>query len=264
MSDLADSPVPYRVLYQGGSIGLDTGGAGGSLGFHIGAGVPGGTPGDILDFLTFVGGTTESYVSGGVTASRIVPLQHPFIPQMMARSVRTEGTGRPLLTVPGWTDWKVWIDFALVPFEFGGGDQPYMTLSRNIGATAITMPGQAFAVGGVKLNHDVARVLPEIVYNVTHHQVPTQDDSVFVSLAGKINNAAFLGFAAKTVRFDGVQDQLSQTIAFTTTYSISLTLTWRPRSWNAILLPNGIWAEPTNINDGLGIYELGDFSLLLQ
>ena len=45
--------------------------------------------------------------------------------------------------------------------------------------------------------------------------------------------------------------------------TVTLSLAWRPRSWNHVLLPSGVWARPTNVNDGLPIYEPDDFNALL-
>jgi hypothetical protein len=262
MAVITDSPCPVKTLFREGGEGAgDVSGWGASVAFHIGEGV-GGAAADLLPFLTFVGGTTETVTIGGVSVERIVPLRHPFYPQMVAQAVRWRRAGKPIDTEPGSTDHKVLVDFALVPYEFGG-DQPYMTIRRRYGASAITLPGQAFAVSGTKLNHDVARVIPEVLYSFTRYNVPTMDDSVFKTLAGKVNNATFLGCAAGTVRFDGVEDEINTNIGFVTNRTVSLALAWRPRSWNEILLPSGAWASPVNINDGLGIYETGNFDLLL-
>lgn len=263
MADLADSPVNYRILYhEGGEGGADASGVGSSLAFHVGAGA-GGSPPDLTPFLQFVGGTAETVTIGGVEVERIVPLTHPYFPGMVAQSVRWRKTGRPLTVAPGWTDWKVFVDFAVVPYAFAG-DQPYLTLNRDYGASSITLPGRAYAVGGVFLNHDVARNVPEIVYRATKYNVPTLDDSVYRALSGKVNDATFLGYAAGTVRFDGVQDQIVQTIAFTLNRTVSLALACRPSlSWNSIVLPTGAVGDPVNVDDGTGLYETADFAALL-
>jgi hypothetical protein len=267
MAVLADSPVPFRTLHrEGGRGGGDTVGWGARLAFHVGAGVPGGSPADLLPFLLHVGGTTESVTIGGVSVERIVPLRHPHFPDWVAQAVDWDRTGKAIGidTFPGWSDWKVLVDFASVPYAFGG-DEPYFTLERDYGASVITLSGQAFAVGGVKLNHDVTRNIPQIVYRATKYNVPGLDDSVYRELSGKINAAPFLGYAAKTVFFAGVQDQIVQTIAFTQNRTVGLSLACRPRlAWNSVVLPNGVVAEPVNVNDGLGIYETGNFDLLLQ
>ena len=262
MANLADCPVPYRTLYHGGSIGIDEAGAGAAMGFHLGVDVPGGSATDVLDFLTFLGGTPETVTVGGVVTERLVPLKHPYLTSMVAMRARAEKTGKGIAAPPGWTDWKVHVDFALVPYLFGG-DTPYLTLRRRYGASAITQPGRAYAVGGTPLNHDIAVVIPEILYSATKYNVPTLDDSVFKVLSGKVNAATFLGFAAETVRFDGVEDEINTNIGMVTNRTVSLSLAWRPRSWNEILLPTGVWAAPINISDGSKMYATGDFSLLL-
>lgn len=266
MAHLADFPYPVQVLKDPRwSIGIDEAGSGASLTFHVGAGVPGGLgdPAHILPFLTFIGGTTETVLIGDVAVERIVPLVHPYLPGMVAVRVRAEGSGKPTLAPPYSTDTRVTVDFAVPSYAFGG-DTPYSSRRRRIGSSSITLPGQALAVGGVKLQHDVSKHVPEIIYSWTFFNVPTQDDDVYTLLAGKLNAATFLGRDPKTVRFDGVEDEEVTTITFSKTYSVTLALAWRPISWNAILLPTGVWDEPVNISDGAGIYDTGNFDLLLQ
>jgi hypothetical protein len=262
MAHILDSPVAVKTLFREGGEGAgDASGWGASIAFHIGEGV-GGNAHDLLPFLQFIGGTSETVTIGGVSVERIVPLVHPFWPGMVARAARWRRSGRAIDTEPGATGHVVTVDFAPVPYTFTG-DQPYMTVRRRYGASAITLPGRAFAVSSVPLEHDVARVIPEVIYSATQYNVPTLDDSVFTTLVGKLNAATFLGYAAETVRFDGVEDEINTTIAFTVNRTVSLSLAWRPVSWNKILLPSGVWSKPINISDGLGIYELGNFDLLL-
>lgn len=263
MAFIAESPCPYKILtgQPSGTIGGDEGGWGETVGFWVGEGV-GGEASDLLPFLQFVGGTPETITVGGVTTERIVPLRDPYFPDMVAQRVRVDRTGRGIATTPGWTDAKVWVDFALVPYDFAG-DQPYLTLRRRYGASAITLPGQAYAVSSVRLNHDVAIAMPEILYSATAYNVPSRDDSVYKVLMGKVNSDVFLGFDAETVRFDGVEDEIVKTIAFTTNRTVSLSLAWRPRSWNQVLLPSGVWATPLNVNDGSKLYTPAVFAPLL-
>ena len=215
MAELTASPVPYHILTNPRwQIGGDAGGYGASLTFRVGAGVPGGSQADIFTFIDFVGGVEEFVTIGGVDTTRVVPLRHPFLPGMVAVALRAEGTGRPSVDAPGSTDAKIHVDFAVVPYGFDGST-PHMTLNRDYGAEAITLPGQAYAVGGTRLNHDVAVVMPIQHYTVTHYNVPTLDDSLFATLVGKVNNATFLDRAAGTWLFGGVRDQITRTIGGT-------------------------------------------------
>lgn len=272
MALLANSPVPVRILADPRwEVGMDPGGVGGAMGFHVGAGVaavpgdPGvraGLPSDIYTFLDFIGGTTEAVTIGGVVVQRIVPLRHPYLTNMVAQRVRAVGTGQPLDGAPGSTDAKVMVDFGVPPYPFAG-DTPYSVLRHRGDATAITRPGRAYAVGGVFLNHDIATSLPGILFSFTLYQVPTLNIDLYTSLCGKVNDAVFLGRAAGTVRFDSFEDEIATTIAFTQTQTVSLALAWRPRPWNEVLLPNGVWAEPVNVNDGSKLHAPADLSSLL-
>jgi hypothetical protein len=266
MADLANCPVHFQILYQpAGRGGGDVGGFGASLAFHIGKGTHAAAqPTDLHAFLEFIGGLPETVLLGGVEVVRIVPLRHPWFPSMVAVACRWDGMGKPMPSDPGWTDWRVIVDFAVVPYDFGGGDQPYMTIRRRYGASAITLPGQAFRVGGVALNHDVAMVMPEILYSFTKYNVPTLDDTVFKLLSGKINASPFLGYPSETVRFDGVEDEITQTIALTINRTVSLSIAWRPVSWNLIMAPSGEWVRPINAATGAPIYQTGNFDLLYQ
>jgi|GEM_PF-3846186 len=262
MALILDSPVSVRTLFREGGEGSgDASGMGASVAFHVGVGV-GGAAIDLIPFLQFLGGAPETVTIGGVVVERVVPLRHPYFTDMVAVAARWRRAGKPIDVAPGATDWKVTVDFALVPYPFDGST-PHFTLRRRYGASAITLPGQAFAVGGVKLNHDVARVIPEILYSATAYNVPTMDDSVYRTLAGKVNAGTFLGAAPGTVRFDGVEDEITTTIGLVHNRTVTLSLAFRPRSWNEILLPSGVWAAPLNINDGIGIHETGNFNQLL-
>lgn len=263
MADLTASPVPVQTLYKpAGTVGGDERGWGGSLGFHVGSGA-GGQPMDMITFLQFVGGTSETITVGSTTYERIVPLKHPYFPAMVAVGARAQGIGTALAVAPGWSDWVVEVDFAVVPYSFGG-DQPYLTIRRKYGASAITLPGRAYAISGVPLNHDVAVMIPEVVYSVTAYNVPSMDDTVFKTLVGKVNSTTFLGYTPETVRFDGIEDEIVMTIGFTQNRTVSMAITWRPRSWNEVLLPSGVWAAPINIADGTKLYGSGDLNLLLR
>lgn len=266
MAILADFPYPVEVLKDPRwSIGMDEQGAGASLTFHVGANVPGGLgdPSHVIPFLEFIGGTEETVVVGGVATTRVVPLVHPYLPGMVAVRVRAEGVGKPTTAAPYSTDSRITVDFAVPSYSFGG-DAPYSSRRRRIGSSSITLPGQALAVSGVKLNHDVAKHVPEIIYSWTFFNLPTQSDDLFVTLAGKLNSSTFLGRAPKTVRFDGVEDEETTLITFQKAYTVTIALAWRPISWNAVLLPTGVWDEPVNISDGTGIYDVADLNLLLQ
>src|SRR4051812_33005177 len=121
MAELADAPCAVEILYrESGGGGIDQSGVGATLGFHVGKGVNGGAPEDLVPFLLFVGGTKETVTMGGVSVERIVPLRHPFYPDMVAVAARWEKTGKPHPAAPGWTDHKVVVDFAYVPYSFGG------------------------------------------------------------------------------------------------------------------------------------------------
>jgi len=181
---------------------------------------------------------------------------------MVARGVRSQGTGRGIDALPGWTDAKVMVEFGTVPYGFGG-DTPFLTLRHEIGASGITMPGRAYAVSGVPLEHDIAISMAEIHFSITLYQVPTVNLDVYAALAANVNNATFLGRPAETVRFDGLQSEFSQTITFTTTHTVTLKFAFRPRSWNQIMLPSGVWATPLNVNDGSKAYTPSDLSPLL-
>lgn len=263
MADLTASPVPVQTLYKpAGTIGGDERGHGASLGFHVGEGV-GGTAMDVIAFITFLGGTSETTTVGSTTVERIVPLKHPYLPAMVAQGYRATAIGTALSVAPGWSDWVVEVDFALVPYSFTG-DQPYLTIRRKYGASAITLPGRAYAISGVPLNHDVAVMIPEVIYSATAYNVPSMDDTVYKTLAGKVNSDTFLGYAPETVRFDGVEDEIVMTIGFTQNRTVSLALAWRPRSWNQVLLPSGVWGTPLNISDGTKLYTPAPFAPLLQ
>lgn len=265
MAFLADFPYPVTILNDPRwEIGGDQGGWGGSMAFHVGAGVTGGggSPDHIYPFVTFVGGQVETVSIGGVLVERIVPLRHPYLPWMVATRVRAVGTGQTLPGAPGSTDAKVMVDFEIPLYGFGG-DTPYSVLRHRGDATAITLPGRAYAVSGVPLQHDVAISMPGILFSFTLYQVPTLNIDLYTSLCGKVNNATFLGRDAGTVRFDTFEDEISTTIGGVQTKSVSLALAWRPRPWNQVLLPNGSWSEPLNVNDGSKIHTTADFSSLL-
>jgi hypothetical protein len=262
MAFISGSPVPVVTLFKEGGEGAgDASGMGASVAFAVGESV-GGAAIDLIPFLEFLGGTLETVTIGGTVVERVVPLRHPYFTDMVAVAARWRRSGKAIDVAPGATDWRIWVDFALVPYQFDGST-PYSVLRRNTSASAITMPGRAFAVSGVKLEHDVARVLPEIAFSATQYNVPTLANTAFTTLVGTVNSLTFLGLAPGTVFFNGVQDEIATTIGLVQNRTVTLSLTWRPVSWQQILLPTGVWAAPININDGLGIYPTADHNALL-
>lgn len=75
-------------------------------------------------------------------------------------------------------------------------------------------------------------------------------------------DAPFLGWSAGTVRFDGAEAEIAQTISYQNTYTRTLSCTFRPRPWNEILRPDGVWEAPVNRDSGDYLYRAADLSPL--
>lgn len=265
MSELSSSPVPWKPLYKpAGVIDLGPGGRGSSLAFHVGVNV-GGAPLDVLAFLQHIDGTPETVVlPGGITVERIVPLIHPYIPQMLARHVRAEGTGRPIAVAPGYEDWKVTVDFESTLFGLGG-DQPFLTINRNYGGNFVTRPGTAYVgfTNGIRLRQDVGVFLPEVSYQVTLYQVPAVNDALICGLTGKVNLTEFLGRPPGTVRFDGLQTSYTQSTWNQVTFTVAFAFSFRLVPWSDVVFPDGTTDTAVNVDTGDPIYLLDELNDLL-
>jgi hypothetical protein len=270
MPVMSECPVPVKRLNDppGSGGGVSVAGSlappGGvvwstPLAFHVGVGA-GGAPADLWAFLSWAFESTETFTFGGASVERIVPLRHPFLPNLVAVGVRWRCTGRPIEEDPGWTDAKIEIEFGVPAYNL----DTFYTVRTRFGGEFDTIPNAAMAFAdGTRITGDWGVFVPEIAMVVTTFQSPAPVGPAIGNLVGKVSSATFLGWSAGYVRFDGVESDFAQTMAMTTTYVKSFAITFRSRPWNEVMKPSGASEVPLNVSTGLPKYQSGDLNALL-
>jgi hypothetical protein len=222
-----------------------------------------------LAFLDTVAGTLDTYLIGGISVQRRVPLIHPDYPGMIANGVRVTPIGMEQSTNPYvlaglYTYAAITVDFASVTYPFAG-ETPYMTMRREMSGTFETIPDSAmvFASDSSRLTGEIGFFVPTIAYQLTTYHSTVADDNT-ASIVGKLNNAVFLGRPIGTLRFDGCQDEMAQSswnqLSYTKTYSV----VYRVRPWNEVMRRDGAWEVALSTATSTPKYESGDFNILLR
>jgi hypothetical protein len=204
--------------------------------------------------MTAASGIAETFSwPGGATGSRIVPLQHPKYQDAYAESVTasplpgsccslietTEGTDEGI-QYPIW-DWYLGEVRFRTPKWGTEGDYPLITRTLDSGADIVTRPGSAyqFASDGLKLKQDVGVFVPTIDFSLAFHKLPALNESLYISLAGRVNSIAFYGCAAGTVQYVGPHTQGERRTGNVVTWELVHKFKFRWIPHNILMRPTG-------------------------
>ncbi|MHC5536948.1 hypothetical protein ACYOEI_01585 [Singulisphaera rosea] len=254
MSYLSDCPVPYSVLYAPqSSEDVDPTSSRATLTFRT-------AYSDRAAFIIFACGTVEP----GSPTPRIVPLRHPEFPNLYAQRIGSLNTGSNG-SGSMYTDSKITVQFETLPFATAG-DQAFRTTRLRSAGNYVTQPGNAFKFpsDNTPIKQDAGRFIPEMSYSITLFQCTNVNDDLIASLINKVNAGVFMGRPEGTVRFDGADSEVTQTVSGIITNNITLNLVFRPIPHNYLLRPDGGFEEAVDTSSGNPMYDLADLSPLLN
>jgi hypothetical protein len=182
---------------------------------------------DLAAFLRVAGGTVESI--GGVL-TRIVPLRFKEFPFAIADKISWQADG--------WDRTRNDFDIERVSIQYStpkyGDDFTSVDWSPDV--RAVNKPVTSYS-----------GIAPEdaagLRYNLTMHKLASVPLETWRAASGKINNAAWRGFATGTVKFDGPSGQQRTTLGGETTYQATLVFRVNRLRWDYDFDATGAWVS---------------------
>lgn len=221
-------------------------------------------------------GYTQAAGKGGpVTIT--VGAAHPELQYCFVRSVEFEPHGKPTIgqhqTV--WDKCTVWASYGPArnvqwgATGFGDGTHGFIYAQQKISTSSeyITVPGRRAKFNDASnetIKTEVGFKIGLAEIEITLNDIPYMPDQVVVSLGGKINNAAYLGFPAYQLAFNGVTTD--ETMSSTGVYTISATysFTFRTQRWDYAY--NGLlsrWSQVVMLDGSTPLIPSADFSAII-
>lgn len=207
--------------------------------------------------------------SPGAAITFFYPAAHPELYNCFVQSIRFEGVGAPRQAPyqGGFTKCIVWANFGTMRFNplglaqnsFGDGNHGFIYAEQKMSSSAeyVTVPEKytKFKTSGKKTGGDQGIRLALIQLEITLHALPYMPDFIVQQKSGQINDAAYLGFAAGKLMFNGVTTQESANTDGSYTMEGTYSFTGRSQRWDygfdgAAAGGNGAWDQivwPDNV-----------------
>lgn len=229
MSRVADLPASAKRLFRGPTSdsvsGINTPGL--SIQFAETWQVP---QADVTAFFNVVFGSVE--VVGGPSGSmlRIVPLRHPEYDNLIATGWSSTRVGWNS-TLRFWARRNITVQFKLPDYALSGANA---FLSRRGQPSTRSIPGVAsgFLLNGIAPSFDPGEEIDGEEFSVDTSQIPTYDPAVYNAVRNCCNADAFLGYPARTVRYNGPTYDQKNTIAGVESWSMSHSFSYSKVPWN--------------------------------
>jgi hypothetical protein len=191
----------------------------------------------------------EIDLGGGSSATRILPCADPYRSDLLCQRVESVATGTYDETLPvplrNWSHAKVKAEFASVPYPTDGST-PFMNIRSRATPEATTAAGRRLSFpDGTPISADAAAIYPVEQHSITVYNAPNSpaaDAALTARFSGTVNNALFLSiYPAYTVRFDGMDRDVSRSATGMTTVTKTLHLSYRAIDWRKALKPDFTW-----------------------
>lgn len=266
MSTIDDLPETFNMSYKSHSESI--GFLGAPLEAEIGWVGPWSARQEFFD----AAGANEETINypGGITATRIVTLQHPDWEMMYAEGGRVTPLGKPSMSGRNmaYKMCRITVGFAARPFYNFGGDYPLVDLNSQSGADKVTRPGTAYAFpsDGLRLAQNVGVDVVSMDWNVTFHNVGVLDLATYTVLSGKVNSNTFYtpyglilpGF----VHYLGFSNQQTLSIGNNFRHSITHRFRWKSIEHNKIMRPDGTMFEAPETAGGDKLLSAADLNAI--
>lgn len=222
---------------------------------------------NLSPFVLAVAGTSQVITTTWGSMSRVVPLQHPLFPGLYADQVECEAFGAASDSSENladlWSHVKVYVRFRSVSYG-SDGDQAYMSIEEDKGATYTTIPGRKFAFpSGEPIDQEAGAFSSVKNYVITLYQCPDLNNTATDALMGKVNSAAFFDWPAGQLLFGGGRSIFERSVGGQVRYQKSYTLAYRSHPWNQVFKKNGTLDTPVD-PAGNPQYESADFYTFLS
>lgn len=206
---------------------------------------------DLTAFTTTVGGVAQTFTTYGVSVTRLIPLQHPYIigGNCYADSVRIyppdgsvaglDGTGHGI----GFTDWFADVHFSTptYPMTDSDGSNPTATLDLTGFSDMVTRPGSAYKLlsDGKPIAGDLGVPVMCFDFTITNHKLAAIGTATYLSVTGCVNSVIFFGQAIGTVLYEGPGVQGQFFVAGVPTWDAAHHFKYRSVPHNQIMRPDG-------------------------
>lgn len=202
---------------------------------------------NLAAFVTSIAGTSQPITTSFGTIHRVVQMQHPMFSGLYAKKIRCVATGEPTGTTTYdqmYSQAKVYVEFGSVYYGITG-DQAFMSIEMDKGATYTTQSGRKFKFpGGEPIDQDAGQWAVVNNYSLTLYQVPTFNDSVMNAASGCVNDDVWFGNAAGLVLFGGCKAVQQRSVGGILTYQYSVSFAVRSYPWNQCFNRAGVLGTP--------------------
>ena len=242
---LDDSPVDYVILYrQPATLNGDEAGWRSSYTFGVAAA-------DHDDFCVFLAGGNPIEIDlGGSTAFRHIPCSDPYRTDLICKKISSVFTGSYTDSNPAplknWSHAKVTVEFGSVPYPTDGST-PFMTIGTRAAPEAITLAGRQLkhSSDSTPIQADAAISIAAESMSITIFNA-VYDQAADVTLAATyretVNSDSLFGiYPAYTLRYDGMDRQVTRTATGQTTCQKTYYFYSRSIDLRKVLRPNGLW-----------------------
>lgn len=249
MSTFADLPSGVETLHEGTMVRYDWTSTEAVARFYM----PWGTR---KAFQRVVAGLPQQFSAGGTSYTRNVPLQFFDEDNCYAYDLEITGDGPSSLPSNGYGIQYTWaiatVKFRTPPWRIDG-PTPLCQRSAETSADMVTRPGTAykFPSDSLLLPHPVAVRIATTEFTITFFQLTDYNDTLYESLAGKVNSATFLGKSVGTVQYVGPTYQGTTYLGNTANATVTHRFRWRSVDHRIIMRPDGGGFEaPVQVSDG--------------
>ncbi len=240
-----------QIRDEGIDLQVSDNGVDGSLSFWV-------SGADLGAFrLAVAGSPSTAVVIGGYSVSRLVPMLHPYESNCYAYSLRAYPAPGAAISLGGgstgfsFADYFVDVRFRTPKYDYTG-PYPLVTRQRRNGVEMVTRPGFAyqFPSDSKRPNHDVGIPVLTVEYGLTFHRLPALNDDLYDSLAGCVNEVAFLGRPAGTVLYRGCSSGGELTLGGVPSFEATHEFSYRAIPHNQIMRDDGMGFEaPIQVAD---------------
>jgi hypothetical protein len=249
LADLFTAAPSTEILTEGYTLDADEKGYYGNIRFWF-------SGADLQAFTYTVTGKSTTVTINGITFTRLIPLQHPYISgNCYADSVHVYPPPGAVAGLDGsatgiaFADYFADVHFSTPEFNYegagggedGGEDYPCVSLRLRGGEDRVTRPGSSyiFPSDNLRLNHDVGVPVKTLDFALTMHRLPNLDVPLYAALEGCINESDFYGFPAGTVLYDGPESEGQFLVAGNPSFEVTHLFKYRQIPHDEIMRPDG-------------------------
>ena len=207
----------------------------------------------MTNFLRTVGGTVENI--GGIL-NRVVPLRFNEYTWCIAYDCSVEYVGWDASTNT-FKGIMAKISYRTPPYPVDGTDA-FMTLGTQAQAVGMATPAGMLSGSGGRVGSDTQFQAGGMTYRWDFHKLASFDPSAYAAIGTVVNSNVWRGFAAGTVKFEGVGANRTTSFNGVTSWEVSFPFQVRFVPWNYEFMDDGSLGAVTY--NGTSRYPAVDFA----